>query len=220
MGKAKVLRFIGGALFCAIAVFGLVNVISGKVELSYFRFGNYGNLLLPLFYVCVPALLALALFLDCSVLGLAGGVLGAAFYIYRLSICLPAFLKNIQMTYMSYGMAAIDIFLCLMAFLLATFLYLARMVRKTGKRSFFGLALTSAIFRLLSLVVSVAFGIIMSLTSYKVATKYAFFYPQIKLTGAKCYHVMIGGNTFLAIDVLFVLAFFVMAFAIRGERRR
>ncbi len=218
MKKEKLVGYISAGLFCLVAFMGLLNLFMGRVEFSYFRFGNYGNLFVPLFSILVPALLALALVLGLPGCGLAAGILSMAFYGLRLSICLPAFLKNMQMTYMSYGVATIDVAISLVLFALVALVFLFRSIPSKRDGSFFGLGLAAAILRLLSLIVSIAFSFVMSLQSYKTVSRFTFFYPQIKLTGAKCYHVMITGTNFLLQDILFVLAFFLMAFALKRKK--
>lgn len=219
MKKDTVIRYIGAGLFCLVAFAGLLNVFTGKVEFSYFRFGNYGNVFVPMFSILIPVLLALTLVFELPTLGLVAGVLGVVFYALRLFICLPAFLKNVQMTYMSYGIATIDIMVSLLLFVLVSFIFLLKSFPSNKKRSMFGLGLTAAILRLVSLIVSIAFSFVMSLQSYKTISNFTFFYPQIKLTGAKCYHVMITGNSFLIQDILFVLGFFFMAFALKKKKK-
>ncbi len=217
MKKGNTVRYIGAGLFCLVAFAGLVNVLTGKVEFSYFRFGNYGNVLVPLFTIIIPVLLALTLVMKIPTFGLVAGILGTFFYAQRLYICLPAFLKNVQMTYMSYGIATIDIAISLVLFLIVSLIYLLKSFPSNKKISLFGLGLTAAILRLVSFIVSIAFSLVMSLQSYKTVAKFTFFYPQIKLTGAKCYHVMITGTSFLIQDILFVLAFFSMALSLRKK---
>ncbi len=218
MKKGNIVRYIGAALFCFVLFSGLVNIFTGKVEFSYFRFGNYGNVFVPLFSILIPALLALALLLQVPTFGLIAGILGTVFYVLRLSVCIPAFLKNPQMTYMSYGIATIDVAISLILFLIVTLIYLLESV-SSKKKSMFGLGLTAAILRLLSLIVSLGFSFVMSLQSSKTISNFTTYYPTIKLTGAKCYHVMISGNSFLIQDILFVLAFFMMAIALRKKKK-
>ncbi len=220
MKKGNAIRYIAAGLFCLVALVGLVNLFTGKVEFKYFRFGNYGNVFVPFFSVLIPVLFALTLVLQIPTFGLVAGVLGVVFYAIRFSICLPAFLKNVRMTYMSYGIATIDVVVSLVLFGFVTAIYMLESFT-SKKKILFGFGLTAAILRLLSLIVCVAFSCVMSLQSFKAVSKFLTFYPPIKLTGAKCYHVVITGGNFLVQDILFVLAFFMMAFALKkGKSRR
>lgn len=216
MKKETVLRYIASGLFCITAVLGLCTVITGKIDFSYIGLGYYGNLTLPLFTIAVPVLLAIALLLDRPILGVCGGILGAAFYLVRLISSLPSFLRNVQMTYMSYGVASVESLLCLLSFVFLTMTF-AFMPGEKAKGPFRGFAIASSGLRFLALTVAFAFGCVMSVTAFKNISRFAFFYPQIKLTAMKCYRVTISGTMFLIQDVMSVLSLIMTAAAFRTD---
>ena len=219
MKKETVLRYIASGLFCITAVLGLFSVSTGKIDFSYIGLGYYGNLTLPLFAVAIPLLMALALLLNLPILGVCGGVLGAVFYLVRLVSSVPAFLNNIQMTYMSYGVASIESVLCLLSFVFITMMFIFMLGGET-RRPAHAFAVMSSVLRFLALAVAFAFACVMSVTAFKSISRFSFYYPQMKLTAMKCYRVTIGGSFFLIQDFFSLLSLIMTAATVRAGIRR
>ncbi len=219
MRKYKLSGIITACLFFVLALIGLLNVFAGKIDLSYMRYGNFGNLFVPLFMIAVPALIAFSVLFNIPIFGAIGGAMAIAFYLYRLLFCISSFMDNVRMTFMSYGVASLDILFCLLSFTFVFLIFLIRTLPDSMDISFFGFAIAAAVQKLISLVFSFVFSCVMSLRSFKSISKFSFFYPQIKLAGSKSYHLMVKGGNFLAQDIVLVLALFMMAIWLKREKR-